>query len=199
MAGGLMNCKEITTLRFLELIEKDGVQTQRSIAKMLDISLGNANAIVKGLVQSGCVTVREKSKNRLQYLTTQKGDFEKVRLAYKYLDFSLNFYCDIKARIKRTFSRLCQQNIRSVVFYGAGGLAELAYQLLQQTPLKLRAVIDANLAGQMFFDKAVMGPDKLTSLSYDKIFITELGDGKTIEHISEELTISRDDLITVVG
>ena len=194
-----MDCKAITVLKFFELIEKDGGQTQRSIAKILDISLGNANAIVKGLVDSGHIKVRENSKNRAKYLITSKGDSEKVRLAYEYLNFSLTFYCDIRARIKKTFNKLCRQKIRSVVFYGAGELAKIAFQMLQQTPIELRAVIDADLSGQMFYGQIVLGPDKLASLSYDKIFITELVDGKTIEHISDELTISRDDLITVVG
>ena len=194
-----MDCKAITILKFFELIEKDGDQTQRSIAKNLDISLGNANAIVNGLVDSGHIRVRENPKSRIQYIMTSKGDSEKVRLAYEYLNFSLTFYCDIKARLKRTFHKLCRQKIRSVIFYGAGEPAKIAFQLLQQTPIELRGVIDANLAGQMFFGKAVLRPDKLSSMSYDKIFITELVDGKTIEHIREELIIPRDDLITVVG
>lgn len=193
-----MDCKDITIFRFLEIIEKDGGQTQRRIAKTLDISLGNANAMVKGLIESGHVKVKENSKNRVQYLMTQKGDSEKVRLAYEYLNFSMTYCCDIKARIKRTFSRLCRQNIRSVVFYGAGELAELAFHIIQQTPLELMAVVDANLAGQMFSDKVVMEPKKIVSLNFDKIFITELVDGKTIEHISDELTIERGDIVTVV-
>lgn len=193
-----MDGKELTILRFLELIDKDSGQTQRSIAKKLDISLGNANALVKGLVESGLVKVKENSKNRVQYLMTQKGDSEKVRLAYEYLNFSMAFYCDIKARIKRTFSKLCSQNINYVVFYGAGEIAKLAFHLLQQTQLELLAVVDADLAGQMFFEIPVMEPDNLTSLNYDKVFITELVDGKTIEYISEELTIARGDIVTVV-
>ena len=130
------------------MIERNGGRTQRSIAKTLNISLGNAKVMVKGLVESNYLKVRESSKNRVQYLMPQKGDSEKVLLAHEYLNFLLTFCCDTEARIKRTFNKLCRQNKHSVVFYGAGKLAELAFHLLQQTPIELRAVVDANLAGQ---------------------------------------------------
>lgn len=194
-----MDCKKLTILKFLELIEKNGSQTQRRIAKGLDISLGNANMMVKGLVESGYIQVQVDSKNKLWYRMTPKGDSEKVRLTYEYLNYSMDFCCDIQTRIKKTFNELCRQNIRSVVFYGAGELAKLAFQILQQTPLELLAVVDADLAGNVIFGMLVMEPEELASLRFDKIYITELVDGRTIENISEELTISRDELITVMG
>lgn len=194
----MMDYKEIAILKFMELIEKNHDQTQRAISKILDISLGNVNAMVKGLVESEFVEIRENQRNRVHYVITKKGGAEKVRLAYEYLNLTVKYICDVKEKIKKSIDELCRQNVRSLVFYGAEELAELAFVLLQNTPLELSAVIDSKLAGQMFFDKRVMPPSELSSLSFDKILVTKLDNLITIEHIIKELTISRDDLVLVV-
>jgi len=192
-----MDSKEIVKLKFLELIEKRKDQTQRTISKSLNISLGNVNSIIKGLVETGCVDINVISKNQVQYVITKKGNIEKMRLAYEYLNFSLTFCCDLKDRIQRVFNDLRLQKVRDIVFFGAGELAKITFGILKQTPLELVAILDKNLAGQLFFEYRVLPPSELASINYDILLITELTGGQSVEQVINSLNIPKNKWATL--
>lgn len=192
-----MDCKEITRLKFFQLIEEDNKHSQRSISQLLDISLGNVNSMVKSLVKSGCVEIHQKMNSRIQYHITDKGAAEKVRLSYNYLRFSLTFCNEIKRKFENLFNKLTLQQDRHVVFFGSGELAELAFVYLQRTSLELVAVIDRGKSGNRFHEFTILHPCEANKLSFDKIIITSLDEETNIKKVANDLNAPINKLITI--
>jgi hypothetical protein len=93
-------------------------------------------------------------------------------LTYAYIRHSYHFYRDARIKFKRLFSELSEQNVKSVVFYGATDLSEIAFLSLKETPIKLVGIFDADKAGTSFFDLKIERPERMSEFSYDRLLYT---------------------------
>jgi len=168
-----LNNQEIKTLRILEEIGKKEVPSQRDIARNLNISLGLVNSFIKRLVRKGYLKITTIPSNRVKYLLTPKGAVEKTRLTYAYIQYSYQFYKDARIKLKQLFSELSEKNLKRIVFYGATDLAEIAFLSLQETPIQLVAIFDAEKAGNLFLGLKIEHPERLPEFSYDRILYTD--------------------------
>jgi len=176
-----MNNNELRTLKILEEIEKDYAPSQRELARQLNISLGLVNSFIKRLVQKGCFKVKNIPKNRVKYILTPKGMAEKTRLTYMYIQFSFEFYKRSRQELRGLFNNLVMQGVSRIIYYGASDLAEIAYLSLQETHIKLVAVVDDFKIGDKFLDGIVVtDPLELGSISFDRILITSMGSIDTV-------------------
>ena len=182
-----MNNQEINTLKILEEIGKEEVPSQRDIARNLDISLGLVNSFIKRLARKGYLKITTIPSNRVKYLLTPRGAAEKTRLTYAYIQYSYHFYKDARIKLKRLFSELSGQNVKRIVFYGATDLAEIAFLSLQETPIQLVAIFDADKAGSFFLGLNIESPEHLSDFSYDKLLYTdEEPDDESFKKINRE-------------
>ena len=175
-----MDKEERYTLEILNRIEENGRVTQPEIANHLGISLGLANSFIKRIARKGYIKLTTIPRDRAKYLITPQGIAAKSRLTVKYLQYSLNFYKRAKETISGAYGQLHQQGIKTVVFYGAGEVAEIAYILLQQNQIKLSGVIDEALAGERFMKLRVGKLDDLKKLNFDKIIVTSIQPAKDV-------------------
>jgi DNA-binding MarR family transcriptional regulator len=169
-----MDHKDIRTLKILEKFDNDVVPSQRDLARDLNISLGLVNSFIKRLVKKGYFKARHVPKNRIRYFLTPKGASEKTRLTYEYIQHSYNFYKEARQKLRDLYTELESQDVSSIVFYGAGDLAEIAYLSLQETNIKLVAIVDDEKKGKRFTRYIVEHPDRLAALTFDRILITSL-------------------------
>lgn len=172
------------TLLLLDEISKDQTVTQRDLSNRVGIALGLTNLFIKRLVKKGYIKIKSTQPNRLKYLITPKGIKEKTRLTYEFIQYSFLFYKEARKKVLALFSDLGQNGVRNVVFYGAGNLAEIAYLTLQETPLKLVAVVDDNKHGGRFLRYRVKQPIYLSELNYDRVIVTAI---RSKEEILENL------------
>ncbi|MBA3017120.1 MAG: winged helix-turn-helix transcriptional regulator [Proteobacteria bacterium] len=169
-----MDHNDIRTLKLLEEIEENHVQSQRELAKKLDISLGLVNSFIKRLAHKGFFKITTIPKNRVKYILTPEGAVEKTRLTYKYIQHSYRFYKDARYKLRKLFQKLEAEGVSLIVFYGASDLAEIAYISLQETSIEMVAVVDMLNAGKQFLGYSVLDPVFLSSLSFDRILITAI-------------------------
>jgi DNA-binding MarR family transcriptional regulator len=169
-----MDPKDIRTLKLLEEIEENHVQSQRELAKKLDISLGLVNSFIKRLAHKGYFKIKTIPKNRVKYILTPEGAVEKTRLAYKYIQHSYKFYKDARHKLRKLFQKLETEGVGLIVFCGASDFAEIAYISLQETSIEMVAVVDMLKAGEQFLGYLVLDPVDLNSLSFDRILITAI-------------------------
>jgi DNA-binding MarR family transcriptional regulator len=167
-----MDSQNIRTLKILEEIENSYDTSQRELAGKLNVSLGLVNSFIKRLAQKGYLKVTMIPKNRVKYILTPKGAAEKTRLTYHYIQYSFQFYRGARKRLRLLFQDLADKSVHSVIFYGTGDLAEIAYVSLQETSIKLRAVSDDQKIGERFFGYVVIDPAEMAELSFDKILVT---------------------------
>jgi DNA-binding Lrp family transcriptional regulator len=167
-----MDTQDIRTLKLLEEIDKDYTQSQRDLSDKLNISLGLVNSFVKRLANKGYFKITTIPKNRIKYILTPKGALEKTRLTYQYLQYSFELYRGARSNLRKHFKSLVEQGVKRIVFYGVSDVAEIAYISLQETTIKMVAIVDEKKAGKIFLGVVVKSPDMLESLSFDRILIT---------------------------
>jgi DNA-binding MarR family transcriptional regulator len=169
-----MDSKDIRTLKILEKVDNDKTPSQRDLAGELNISLGLVNAFIKRLVKKGFVKIAAIPKKRIKYILTPHGVAEKSRLTYLYIQLSYNFYKDARRKLRNLYAELEKQGITRIVFYGAGDLTEIAYISLQETAIRLIAIVDDEKMDTRLMKFPVADPAHLDTISYDRILVTAI-------------------------
>jgi len=155
-------------------IERDASPSQRELSSRLNLSLGLVNTFIKRLVNKGYFKVKNMPRNRVKYFLTPKGLARKSRLTVEYLQYSVNFYKEIKNLLVNKFKEMEKARLNTIMFFGAGEVAELAYLYLQLTDLQLVGIIDDGHDGVDFFEFGVDGLDLLDQKDWDAILLTRL-------------------------
>lgn len=171
-----MDKQDIHILRLMGEIEQDGGSSQRELSRRLNLSLGLVNTFLKRLVNKGYFKVKTMPRNRVKYFLTPEGVARKTRLTVEYLQYSARFYRDIKKVIMGKFGDMKEDKIESILFFGIGEVAELAYLYLQLTAIHLVGIVDEEQNGGNFFDFKVEGLDRLDRKDWDAILLTRLED-----------------------
>jgi len=132
----IMDHKDIRTLKLLEEIEEDHVQSQRELAKKLNISLGLVNSFINRLAQKGFFKITTIPKNRVKYILTPEGAIEKTRLGYKYIQHSYKFYKNARHNSVNFFKNLRQRESVKLFFAEQVTLLKSHIYLYRRHPLK---------------------------------------------------------------
>jgi len=192
-----MDSQDLRTLKILERVDDEKSPSQRDLAVELNISLGLVNSFIKRLVKKGYVKISTIPKSRIKYILTPSGAAEKTRLTYKYIQHSYSFYKIARQKLRELCVDLEQQGVQSLVFYGAGDLAEIAYISLQETPIQLTAIVDDEEIGQRFMNHTVAAPDRLNDMVFDRILITKLDSKESALKRVEQYDISTDLVVEI--
>lgn len=190
-----MDLQEQRDLVLLSEVEKDGGISQRTLAKRLGVALGLTNLYLKRLASKGYIKVTTIPRHRIKYLLTPKGMAKKARLTYQYMQYSLNYYRDIRRRLKHVLSDVSRNGGKRVVVYGTGELAELAYLTLREMDLTLVGFIgdEANLT---FLAYPVRSVEALQAWDFDAVLIADLGDAKKNQARMVDGGVQREKIIT---
>jgi len=192
-----MDKDDLYILRLMGEIDRDGNHSQRELSHRLNISLGLVNTFLKRLVAKGYFKVKTMPRNRVKYFLTPEGLTRKSKLTAEYLRYSVNFYKDIKHLLLRKYSEMEANDVRALLFCGAGEVAELAYLYLQFSKIKLVGIIDEQESGKLFFGQRIAGFGRLEAKDWDMILLTRLDemDGD-IKHLMENW-VNRDRIATI--
>jgi len=185
------------TYRILEEISEDQSLTQRKLSQKLGMALGLTNLYLKRLVKKGYIMVDTMPRNRIIYNLTPKGIAEKSKLTYEYMKYSFNFYKDLRSRLKKVFLAIEKEKAKSIVFYGAGEIAEIAYLSLQETSLELVEIVDDFKAGKDFFGKKVKPAEVIKDIEYDRVIVTSLASKEKIYEKACGLRVAEEKLLLI--
>ena len=169
-----MDKEDLHILRLMAEIDRHDDHSQRALSRRLNLSLGLVNTFLKRLVNKGYFKVKTMPKNRLKYFLTPEGLARKSRLTVEYLQYSMNFYKDIKHLLLKNYGEMEKSDVRSILFYGAGEVAELAFLYIQLTSLKLAGIIDDEQSGKDFFGLKIEGVARLKQPDWDMVLLTRL-------------------------
>jgi DNA-binding MarR family transcriptional regulator len=183
----------------LQAISSGERVTQRSLAGRLGVALGLTNLLVRRLVAKGYVRVSGLGTRHVRYLMTAAGWEALGRATRISLQNTVHLYTQTREQIRTSLlaiSASCPIDARghkSVVFYGAGDVAEIAYVSLQNTDLCLVGVVDDRRSGE-FFGTSIRRPasligDGADALEYSRVVVTSLRDGWTIAKRLRDLGI----------
>lgn len=159
------------TLRLLEEIEKDPSPTQRSLSSRLDIALGLVNAYIKRLANKGYIKIKKGPMNRIKYALTPKGFAHRVDLTYHFMQSSISYFKDARQRIDTIYRQMIRDGVKTILIWGDGEVAELAYISVRGLPLSLVGVVDGASHDSDFFGHVIYSFEDVPSLNYDAILI----------------------------
>lgn len=167
-----MDSRDYKTLLILEEIESNSLVSQRTLSEKLNISLGLVNSFVKHLTAKGYFKAKSLPKKRIKYILTPEGASEKTRLAYDYFRYSFDLYKRSYAKIHDMVKKLDAMGTKNVVFYGATNIAEIIYQELTKSEIKLVAVVDDLKEGHVVHGHHTIRLERLYEIPFDKIIVT---------------------------
>lgn len=171
-----MDKEDLHILRLMGEIDRNGNYTQRELSSRLNLSLGLVNTFLKRLVNKGYFKVKTMPANRVKYFLTPKGVARKGKLTVEYLQYSVNFYRDIKKLLLSKYMEMENNDVRSVLFYGAGEVAELAFLYLQLTNIRLAGIIDDQQHNKDFFGHMIADSNHMDQMDWDMVLLTRLDD-----------------------
>ena len=192
-----MEKQDLHTLRLMDEIDRAGTVSQRELSRRLNISLGLVNTFIKRLVNKGYFKVTTMPRNRVKYFLTPAGLARKSRLTLEYLKYSIDSYKEIKNLLIKKFKQMEEKGVRSIIFYGTGEVAELAYLYLQLSSIGLAAVVDENRNGKFFFNHDISGLETLKMVDWDLILLTHLDNtDQDVKYLTEH-GISSERIVTL--
>ncbi|HUJ79551.1 MAG TPA: winged helix-turn-helix transcriptional regulator [Nitrospiria bacterium] len=163
------------TLHILDEVSKNHRISQRVLSERLGVALGLTNLYLKRLIKKGFIKVKGIPGKRYLYYLTPTGFAEKSSLSIQYMQFSWNFFQDIRARWREQFQRLSGLGVTQVVLCGTNELAELAYLSLRESDLQVVAVVDNERAGSNFCGYTVEPVTALPGLHFDRVILAAAG------------------------
>lgn len=191
-----MDNQDLRTLKILEEIEDNQSPSQRYLSDQLNISLGLVNSFLKRLAKKGYFKATAIPKNRVKYIITPKGALEKSRLTYAYVQHAFKFYREARKKLKETLTRLDRGGTKTIAFYGAGDLAEIAYLSLQETNIDLRIIVDEERVANPFFRMKIEPPEALETMTVDKVLITKIETSDKVRKKLSDLGVRQEDIVT---
>ena len=159
-------------------LKADPSQSQRSLSRKLNISLGLTNSILQNLIHRGWIKVQKMTGRKILYLITPEGMANVSRLMYNRFQETLHYYHYTKDLLTAYLMKLYQQGEKTINIYGTGQLAEITYYAGISTPLKLNAIITDDLSKEKFLGQQTISIEDFLSqcsnynnLSNQKIII----------------------------
>ncbi len=192
-----MEKEDFHILRLMGEIERDGSPSQRELSHRLNLSLGLVNTFIKRLVKKGYFKVKTLPRKRVKYFLTPEGLARKSKLTVDYLRYSVNFYREIKKLLLAKYLRMEENRIKSILFFGAGEVADLAYLYLQLTGIRLVGIIDDKQYGNDFFELRVDDFNRLDKPDWDVILLTRLTNMEVDIKKLIEKGVSPDKIVTL--
>ena len=158
--------------RLLDELDKESFISQRALADRLGIALGLVNAYIKRLYKKGHIKIRKFPRNRIKYIITPQGFAEKSRLTYKYMQFSIKYFKEIRQKIEVAYAQMIGAGVNKILLWGDGELAELCYISTRGFPIEIVGVVGEKRVDKGFFDCHVYTPHDVDSISFDAIFVS---------------------------
>ncbi len=131
-------------LQILEYLERNPDTTQADLATRLGVAVGSVNWYLKRLIGKGYVKVRQMQRRRLRYLVTPQGLAEKARLTQAYMQASLQFYRETRARAQSLLVEVLQSGYDAVRVEGDGDLADICRLTCLEQRVRMAPDEDAN-------------------------------------------------------
>jgi len=125
----IMDQTNTLTEKELTIIDRisttDGTITQRQIAEHAGLSLGLTNIILKKLIKTGYIKVKQLTPKKMQYILTAKGISEKAQKSYHYVFKTIREIRYINDSIQGLLSSEYKLGARSIGILGNNDLAKI--------------------------------------------------------------------------
>jgi DNA-binding MarR family transcriptional regulator len=127
--------KEVLDEREFELVNIIGAElgaNQRDISRMMELSLGMTNMLIRRLISKGFIRIQQLNQRKVEYILTPKGVSEKTRKSVNYTLKTINSLGLIRNRLREVIKNLDQQGYRKFFILGMSDFAILVEMTLKE-------------------------------------------------------------------
>lgn len=114
--------------KIIGYIAKDEKISQRQLAKLSDLSLGQLNLILHKLVAKGFITIEKINPRSMRYILTPKGIARNTKRTYNYIKNAFKLVLFLKSEVEQIFQ---VYNAKGYAIYLDGDMDEI-HQILHQ-------------------------------------------------------------------
>lgn len=126
----------------LDLIENNEDITQRELARLTSLSLGNINIILKRCLKKGLIMIEKVNSKNIKYILTPAGFAEKANLTYLFVQSAIKSVLTIKENLGIISNSVIAAN-KKIVFLGKNDdIRTILMHLVSEEKLKDVAWID---------------------------------------------------------
>jgi len=189
-----MNSSSYREMQLLTEVTRTPHASQRDLSKRIGVALGLTNLMLYRLAKKGYIKVKGTKRSRIRYLITPKGIFEKSRLTYEFIHYSLQLYSRVRRSLREQLAMVAQADARRILLFGIGELAEIAFLTIQEMGLEFVGVaVDRALEQQQFLGHPVRSILDVAPEDYDRIVVTSLpaGDGQARSLLALGIPVER--------
>jgi DNA-binding MarR family transcriptional regulator len=163
-------------LRVLQALDGAGHVSQRQLAGDVGLAASQVNRVIRGLVADGHLRVADDSVRPYAYRLTPTGEKHLRTLSYERYATAMDHVRRVQDRIRRRLSRVRDQGVRRVAFYGAGQLMDVAFPLARAAGLELVCVVDDDPVkqGTRTGELTIAEPTILGRVAVDALVITSI-------------------------
>lgn len=167
----------------LDAVESKSKITQRELADLSGSSVSMINQYLENFEKEGFVNKKYLSIKNVEYLITSKGIERKRLLNIMYLIEIQKSYKEAKVETTSFLKSITKKGFRNIIFYGAGEVAEIFLQTLNDDhsiPINVVGVIDdnTNKQGNEIVNKLISSIDIINNVEHDAIMIASYNNYK---------------------
>ncbi len=164
---------KLNELRILKQIASDPNVTQAELADRCMLSVAMVNNYMKELLGRGLLEYRRKSTKTISYHLTDRGREAVEDMRRELLLELVRLFADAKERVREIIMSQSGGDLRRVVLYGSGDLAELAFHALESADVDIVGVCDddPSLAGREWCGREMLKPSQIRYLAPDSVIV----------------------------
>lgn len=168
---------EYKEYKVLDLIDKNPKITQRELANRASISLSMVNSYIDRYEKQGYLKKEYISSKEVYYRISKSGKERLKLLSIRFLSASQQIYNSAKENISIFLNGLINKNIKKLLFYGAGEVAEIILQVIKNDYkglLEVKAIIDDDVEKQnkMIVNTKIISLLDKDQYEFDGIFVS---------------------------
>jgi DNA-binding MarR family transcriptional regulator len=165
-------------LYLLESIDREGEQSQRTMATQFGVALGLVNTYLKICVKKGYIKVKRLPSRRYVYLLTPKGMVEKLRLTVMLLSNELERFRCARADYANVFAEAQKRGWRCVALIGVSELAEISAICAFETSVEIIGLVDPDMQAERYIGLPVVMALSDMTVQFDGAIITNMQDAQ---------------------
>jgi len=140
-------CDRITSmhekeLEILEHLRQNNGLHQRDLSRIVGLSLGMTNAILKRLAKKGFLMVRKVNNRNITYIVSPAGVEEISRRSYNYFKRTIKNIVYYKEYLQQTLQHLQERGIKRVVLEGESDVDFIIEHVCNKIGLQFRRADD---------------------------------------------------------
>ncbi len=109
-------------LELLQTIHKNSHVRQRDLARIVGVSLGMTNSIIKRLVTKGWLKIKKINNRKIMYAVSAEGIEAIMRRSYRYFKRTIKNVVDYKEAMLKLVEKIKQEGYRGIRLIGKSDL-----------------------------------------------------------------------------